>query len=86
MRRSSRHILIRWLRRRVFPHKLSCRVTSLRGYSSTSQDRQKEGDMVMQAQGGLTNVRKNPYAKGINLQDRCNTAETLILELIDVHR
>ena len=43
--------------------------------------------MVMQAQGGgLTNVRKNPYAKGINLQDRCNTAETLILELIDVHR
>ena len=53
MRRSSRHILIRWLRRRVFPHKLSCRVTSLRGYSSTSQDRQKEGDMVMQAQGGV---------------------------------
>ncbi len=30
-------------------------------------------------------VRKNPYAKGIALQDCCNAAKTLLSESIDIH-
>lgn len=42
------------------------------------------GDAAMQAQW-TTYVRKNPYAKGIALQDCCNAAKTLLSESIDIH-
>ena len=42
------------------------------------------GDAAMQAQWA-TYVRKNPYAKGIALQDCCNAAKTALAELTDIN-
>lgn len=42
------------------------------------------GDVAMQAQWA-TYVRKNPYAKGIALQDCCKAAKSVFVELTDIN-
>ncbi len=42
------------------------------------------GDAAMQAQW-TTYVRKNPYAKGIALQDCCKAAKSVFVELTDIN-
>lgn len=42
------------------------------------------GDAAMLAQW-TKYVRKNPYAKGIALQDCCETAKTVLVKLTEIH-